>query len=189
MKLQSTPISDLYVLQKDVRFDARGQFCRLYGFDEIKSAGRFTTAFHVNSSTSLKSGTLRGIHFQYPPFAEEKIVSCVSGSIYDVAIDLRPNSPTRFHWFGLTLDPGNGLSLIVPRGFGHAFLTLEPSSTVIYVVSDGYSFEHESGILYNEALINIDWPITPAVFSEKDLLWKPLEDRISEMDRAFSSLL
>lgn len=185
MKLESTPIPDLFVLRKNVRLDNRGQFCRLYGLDEIEIAGRLTKAFHVNSSTSLKTGTLRGIHFQYPPFAEEKIVSCVCGSIWDVAVDLRPNSPTKFKWFGLTLTPENGLSLIVPKGFGHAFLTLEPNSTVIYVVSDGYSLEHESGILYNDALVNIDWPISPVVLSEKDLLWQPLCDRITEMDKAF----
>jgi dTDP-4-dehydrorhamnose 3,5-epimerase len=188
MQLESTQLSDLFILKKPVRFDKRGHFCRLYGADEIFSAGRSTKAVHVNSSTSLQAGTLRGIHYQYPPYAEEKIVSCVCGSIWDVAVDLRPNSPSRFSWFGTVLSPQNGLSLIVPEGFGHAFLTLEPNTTVIYVVSSVYSLSHESGVRYDDTLVDIAWPILPVVLSEKDLLWAPLEGRIKELDQGFARL-
>ena len=138
MQLLKTPIDDLFVLDRPIRVDERGYFARVYGFDELETAGRTTKAFHVNTSMSLEKGTLRGIHFQYPPYAEEKIVSCVTGSIWDVAIDLRPSSSTQFQWFGVELTPTNGKSLIIPRGFGHAFITLEPSTTVLYVVSTEY---------------------------------------------------
>jgi len=188
MHLEPTHISDLNVLRKPIREDERGVFCRLYADDEIKKVGRNTKAVHVNSSTSLKEGTIRGIHYQYPPFAEEKIVSCVHGSIWDVAVDLRPDSSTRFQWFGLELSPLNGLSLIVPRGFGHAFITLEPNATVIYAVSTCYSIEHESGARFDDPLININWPIKPSVLSPKDHSWLPLSGRINELNDKFNGL-
>ncbi len=188
MKLIETPISDLFYLERPVRRDDRGFFTRLFGQDEIAAAGRSIDAYHVNSSMSTTTGTLRGIHFQYPPYAEEKVVSCIAGSIWDVAVDLRPNSPTRFQWFGIELTPSNGLSLIVPKGFGHAFITLEPNTTVIYVVTSPYRLSHESGIRYDDSKIDISWPITPSVLSPKDLSWPPVNGRLDEFTERFSEL-
>jgi dTDP-4-dehydrorhamnose 3,5-epimerase len=167
--------------------DERGIFSRLFAQDEMLAAGIPTKAIHVNSSISKQVGTLRGIHFQYPPFAETKVVSCISGAIWDVGIDLRPNSATRFKWFGLKLTPSNGLGLIVPEGFGHAFITLEPNSIVVYVVSETYSLETESGIRYDDPKLGIDWPIKPTVLSDKDKSWLPLSSRIDELDNRFSN--
>jgi dTDP-4-dehydrorhamnose 3,5-epimerase len=185
MDIKSTPIDGLFVLHRPVRRDERGFFSRLFGEDEIEKAGRPTKAVHVNSSTSVKPGTIRGIHFQYPPYSEEKIVSCVSGAIWDVGIDLRPDSPTRFQWFGATLTPENGVSLIVPEGFGHAFITLEPNSTVAYVVSAIYSINHESGLRYDDPTLGIKWPINPTVLSEKDRSWGLIENRLDEINAGF----
>lgn len=185
MHLEKTPLSDAYVLHKPVRKDERGQFCRVYGADELENAGLKCNAVHVNTSTSVKKGTLRGIHFQYPPYAENKIVSCISGSIWDVAIDLRPNSATRFKWFGVELNPDNGKSLIVPEGFGHAFITLKENTTVIYVVSQVYSFENEGGARFDDKMLKIDWPIKPTVLSDKDQKWPSIEQRIEEFDNRF----
>ncbi|WP_159784573.1 dTDP-4-dehydrorhamnose 3,5-epimerase family protein [Sodalinema gerasimenkoae] len=186
MKLESTPIEELFVLHRPVRRDERGFFSRLFGADEIAAAGRPTEAVHVNSSTSVTVGTLRGIHFQYPPHAEAKIVSCAAGAIWDVGIDLRPSSPTRFQWFGIKLTPMNGVSMIIPEGFGHAFITLEPNSTVIYVVSAAYAPSHESGARFDDPVLGIKWPIKPRVLSEKDLAWGSLTDRIDELDTRFA---
>jgi len=116
---------------------------------------------------------------------EAKIVSCVSGAIWDVGIDLRPGSPTRFQWFGTELTPENGVSLLIPEGFGHGFITLEPNSTVVYVVSATYAFDHESGIRYDDPTLGIDWPAVPQVLSEKDLQWGPVVERIGELDACF----
>ena len=116
MKLEETPIEDLYVLHRPIRKDERGSFSRLFGEDDIAKAGRPTNIVHVNTSTSVEAGTLRGVHFQYPPFSEAKVVACTSGSIWDVGVDLRPDSPTRFQWFGEVLTPENGKSMIVPEG-------------------------------------------------------------------------
>jgi len=185
MRLEATPIDGLFVLHKPVRRDERGIFCRLFGADEVAAAGRPTEAIHVNSSTSVATGTLRGIHFQYPPYAEAKIVSCVAGAIWDVGIDLRPDSPTRFKWYGTMLTPSSGLSMIIPEGFGHAFITLEPNSTVVYVVSAIYAPNFESGIRYDDPLINIDWPMHPSVISDKDRSWGLIENRIEELGNGF----
>ena len=116
MKLESTPINDLYVLRRPVVEDSRGHFTRLFAAEGIAQAGRPTQAVHINTSTSLQTGTIRGIHFQFPPYSEAKIVACTSGSIWDVGIDLRPGSPTRFQWFGTELTPQNGLSMVIPEG-------------------------------------------------------------------------
>jgi dTDP-4-dehydrorhamnose 3,5-epimerase len=186
MKLETTPIADLFVLHRPLRKDDRGTFSRLFGEDDIAVAGRPTKAMHVNTSTSKQTGTLRGVHFQYPPYSEAKVVACTAGSIWDVGVDLRPDSPTRFQWFGVVLTPDNGKSMIVPEGFGHAFLTMEPNSTAVYVISSIYAPEHESGISFDDPLLNIDWPIEPTIISEKDRAWGPLKNRIQELDRGFN---
>ena len=189
MKLQTTPIPDLFILQRPIRSDDRGTFTRLFGVDEVAIAGRPTKAMHVNTSTSSLKGTLRGIHFQYSPFAEAKIVACTAGAIWDVAVDLRPLSSTRFQWYGAELTPDNGLSMVVPEGFGHAFVTLMPNTTAVYVVSEIYSPSHESGLRYDDQKLAIDWPVEPVVVSKKDLSWGPLEQREDEINSGFSDPL
>jgi dTDP-4-dehydrorhamnose 3,5-epimerase len=188
MKLEATPISDLFVLHRPVFHDARGQFTRLFAAEGIAKAGRPTQAVHVNTSTSVEAGTLRGIHFQFPPHAEAKIVACTAGAIWDVGVDLRPGSPTRFQWFGTTLTPDNGVSMVVPEGFGHAFITLEPNSTAVYVVSEVYALDHESGVRYDDPKLNIAWPVTPSVISDKDRSWGAITDRIDELTCGFDQI-
>ena len=185
MKLESTPIKDMFVLHRAVHKDSRGQFTRLYAAEGLAMAGRPTDAIHVNTSTSTQVGTLRGIHFQYVPCAEAKIVACTAGAIWDVGVDLRPESPTRFQWFGAELTPENGRSLVIPEGFGHAFITLEPNSIAVYVVSAVYAPEFESGIRYDDPALAIEWPRQPSVVSDKDLDWKAVKDRIGEFDFGF----
>jgi dTDP-4-dehydrorhamnose 3,5-epimerase len=188
MKLDATPLKDLFVLHRPIRRDERGIFTRLFGSDEIASAGRPTNAVHVNTSTSTEVGTLRGVHFQYPPYAEAKIVACTAGAIWDVGVDLRPASPTRFNWFGAMLTPENGVSMVIPEGFGHAFITMELNSTAVYVVSAVYAPQLESGLRFDDPRLGIQWPITPTVISEKDRGWGLLENRIPELDKGFEQL-
>lgn len=185
MKLEPTPITDLFVLHRPIRQDERGAFSRLFGEDDIAAAGRPTNAVHVNTSTSKKAGTLRGIHFQYPPYSEAKVVACTAGAIWDVGVDLRPGSPTKYQWFGAILTPENGQSMIVPEGFGHAFITLEPNSTAVYVISSVYAPEHESGLRFDDPMLKIKWPIEPTVVSEKDNDWGLLEHRMNKIDAGF----
>jgi len=188
MKLETTPIKDLFVLHRSVQKDSRGQFTRLFAAEGLASAGRPTEAVHVNTSTSEKAGTLRGIHFQYPPYAESKMVACTAGSIWDVGVDLRPGSPTQFQWFGINLTPDNGLSMLIPEGFGHAFITLEPNSTAVYVVSAVYAPDHESGIRYDDPALAIEWPIKPTTLSDKDLSWGQVKLRLDEFKSRLSIL-
>ena len=101
-------------------------------------------------------------------------------------MDLRPNSPTKYQWFGEVLTPDNGKSLIVPEGFGHAFITLEPYSTVVYVISAIYRPEYESGLQFDDPMLNIEWPLQPSVVSEKDRSWGMLEDHMNEIDQGFA---
>jgi dTDP-4-dehydrorhamnose 3,5-epimerase len=185
MKLESTTIDGVSLLHRKIHQDERGTFTRLYADDELAAIGHPTKAMHINTSTSVSAGTLRGIHFQYPPYSETKVVSCVSGAIWDVAVDLRPDSETRFQWFGETLTPKNGTSLIIPEGFGHAFITLEPNSTVVYIVSAPYAIEYESGARFDDPIIGINWPLEPVVMSEKDKTWEMLVNRIDEIDSKF----
>ena len=112
-------------------------------------------------------------------------MACTAGAIWDVGVDLRPDSPTKYQWFGEVLTPDNGKSLIVPEGFGHAFITLEPNTTAVYVISSVYALDHESGLRFDDPMLNIDWPIEPTVVSEKDKSWGLLEDRIQEIDKNF----
>jgi dTDP-4-dehydrorhamnose 3,5-epimerase len=187
MTLEPTKIEGLFVLHRSLFRDQRGTFTRLFGADEIADAGRPTNAVHVNTSTSLEVGTLRGIHFQYPPYAEAKVVACTAGAIWDIGVDLRPDSPTQFQWFGSILTPENGLSMVIPEGFGHAFITLELNSTAVYVVSAPYAPKHESGIRFDDPTLAIEWPITPKVISEKDRAWESIEMRMKELKNGFSS--
>jgi dTDP-4-dehydrorhamnose 3,5-epimerase len=185
MKILKTPIEDLLILQRDVVIDRRGFFTRIYGKEELRQLGRPTEAIHINSSTSISKGTLRGIHFQYPPYAETKIVSCMNGAIWDVGVDLRPNSGTRFQWFGIDLTPSNGISLIIPEGFGHGFITLQSNTTVAYVVSSEYSLKNESGIKFDDPRLGINWPISPNIVSDKDNSWDLIDNRLLELDLNF----
>lgn len=185
MKLKPTPLEGMFLVDRPIMLDQRGKFTRLFGEDEIEIAGRPMKAVHVNSSTSELAGTLRGLHFQYPPFAEAKLVSCVAGSVWDVGVDLRPNSPTRFQWFGAELNPEKGLSLLIPEGFAHGFLTLEPATTLVYVVSERYAPNVESGARFDDPTISIKWPVPPQVLSAKDEAWPPLSDRLGELEMGF----
>ena len=187
MELEKTKIEGLFLMHRPIRGDTRGYFTRLFGEDEISKAGRPTKAVHVNTSMSKDVGTLRGIHLQYEPYCETKVVSCLVGSIWDVAIDLRPESPTRFEWFGVNLTPDNGKSLIIPEGFGHAFITLEPNTSVVYVVSNTYALHRESGFRFDDPDLNIKWPIKPTVISDKDIAWGKVADRLEELNEGLKT--
>ncbi len=185
MELENTPIDGLYIVHQKVVKDNRGVFRRLFAEDDLALAGRATRAIHVNTSTSILSGTLRGLHFQYPPFSETKIICCTAGKLWDVAVDLRPGSRTRFHWYGITLSQDKPTSFLVPEGFGHGFITMEPNTTILYFVSQSYSPSHESGIKFDDPLLSINWPIAPTIVSDKDMGWARLEDQKADIDLRF----
>lgn len=139
--------------------DDRGWFMETYSQKKFQSFGVDYDFVQDNHSLSKPVGTVRGLHFQTPPFAQAKLVRCLRGKIFDVAVDIRKGSPTYGNWVGAELSGANANQLLVPVGFAHGFMTLEPDTEVAYKVSDIYSPENDGGILWNDADIGIDWPL------------------------------
>ncbi len=168
MKFNPTPLADAYTIDLEKREDERGFFARFFCVNEFDKLGLDKNVVQINNSLSKDKGTLRGIHYQLAPKAETKIVRCIKGSLYDVIVDLRPNSPTFLKWFGATLSAENRTMMFVPKGFGHAFLTLEEDTEALYLVTEFYAPEHERGMRWNDPKIGIEWPIEPVIISDKD---------------------
>lgn len=150
--------------------DDRGFFCETYNASAWNEAGLSFNFVQDNHSLSRDVGTVRGLHFQSKPFAQDKLVRVVRGRILDVAVDLRQSSPTFKHYFAIELSQENWKQLFIPVGFAHGFVTLDPDTEVLYKVSNFYSPAHDFGIAWNDPEINIDWPIkqTMAILSQKD---------------------
>ena len=167
------------ILIKPKKFaDARGFFSETYSKPAFTAADIAIEFIQDNHSRSAKVGTVRGLHFQSPPFAQDKLVRVVRGRIYDVAVDLRKGSATFGQHVGAELSADNWAQLLVPIGFAHAFMTLEPDTEVIYKVSNTYAPKHDHGILWNDPDLAITWPTmgeTPTL-SDKDRLLPRLKD-------------
>ncbi|MBB5745308.1 dTDP-4-dehydrorhamnose 3,5-epimerase [Brevundimonas variabilis] len=181
-KFEVTPtaISDVKVIKPRAFEDPRGYFMETYTRSELVPLGVDQVFVQDNQSLSRDIGTLRGLHYQLPPFAQDKLVRCIRGRIWDVAVDIRRSSPTFRQWVGVELSADNRLQLLVPVGFAHAFLTLEPDTEVVYKVSAGYSAAHDAGIRWDDPDIDIDWPLPSSqpVLSAKDGVLPALSDAI-----------
>lgn len=163
--------------------DARGFFSETWKRSALAEHGIDLDFIQDNHSLSAAVGTLRGIHYQAPPMAQDKLVRCTRGRVFDVAVDLRTGSPTRGHWVSLILDAATGNQILVPKGFGHAFQTLEPDCEVQYKVTAPYAPECDRSIRWADPAIGIDWPLAvdPEFLSAKDRS-APL---LSEQDTGF----
>lgn len=139
--------------------DPRGWFTESWNRSRFENAGIRADFCQDNHSYSALSGTLRGLHFQRPPFAQAKLVRCLQGRIFDVAVDVRPASPTFKHWVGLELSAAEGNQLYIPAGYAHGFLTLEENCEVAYKVDQYYAPEADGGIIWDDPDIAIDWPV------------------------------
>jgi dTDP-4-dehydrorhamnose 3,5-epimerase len=151
--------------------DTRGMFARLYCPDEFTRAGIEFTSVQINLSRNTQRHTLRGMHFQDAPFAEAKVVRVVRGSIYDVVLDLRPESVTYRRWTAATLTAEAGNALFIPEGCAHGFLTLVPDTDVLYQMGRPYTSGHARGVRWNDPAFAIAWPADPAVIDDKDRGW------------------
>jgi dTDP-4-dehydrorhamnose 3,5-epimerase len=167
-KFFDTPLNGLKIIQKKPIEDNRGFFSRFYCAESFSVAGAECQVKQINHSYSRKKGTLRGMHYQEPPFAEVKYVSCIKGSIFDVAIDIRKDSPTFLHWYGEVLSDSNQKSLLIPQGFAHGFQTMVDDCELIYVVSNPYNSTSEHALNPFDARLNVEWPLTVTDISEKD---------------------
>ena len=168
MIFNETSLKGAYVVEVDKLKDERGFFGILWCEKEFKRHNLKSYIVQSNVSLSRKKGTLRGMHFQKHPFQETKFVRCTKGSVYDVIIDLRPDSITYKKWFGVELSESNHRMIYVPENFAHGFITLEDNSEVYYLVSQFYNHENEGGLRYNDSEIQIDWPIEISEISQKD---------------------
>ena len=163
-----TSIDGLKVVQRKPIADDRGFLSRLYCDDGFKLIGVNKTVCQINHTLTNKMGAIRGMHYQLPPFAEVKLVSCIRGEIFDVAVDLRKNSPTYLKWHAEILSAENQRSLLIPLGFAHGFQTLTANCELIYLHTAPYSKEHERGLNYADKMININWPLEIVEISERD---------------------
>jgi dTDP-4-dehydrorhamnose 3,5-epimerase len=186
MLVKNTEISGLVILEYKRSEDDRGFFSRLFCEEELRAAGLEAGCSQINVSFSNYLHTLRGLHFQYPPHAEAKTITCITGAIYDVAIDLRANSTTFLESVGVYLNEGENRSLHVPPGLAHGFLTLKPATRVFYATSTPYAPLSEDGVRFDDPLIDVAWPSRPAVISNKDGEWPPLEPRVESIIRRFN---
>lgn len=169
MRFISTGLEGAYLVELEKRGDDRGFFARFFCTREFTQMGLEANFVQVNNSLSAHRGTLRGMHYQLAPKSEAKLVRCVRGSMYDVILDLRKDSPTFGHSFGSELTAENRLMMYVPKGFAHGFITLEDNSEALYLVSEFYDPQQERGIRWNDPQFNLKWPFTPAVVSDKDM--------------------
>lgn len=148
--------------------DSRGWFARTYCKKEFEQVGHQQEWVQLNHSFSSQKGTVRGMHFQQAPFTEIKMLRCIAGSVYDVIIDLRKDSPTFLKWFGTELSAQNKKMLYIPAGFAHGFQTLTDDAELIYHHTEFYTPSAEAGIRYNDNAINIAWPLAVSEISERD---------------------
>jgi len=163
-----TPLEGLYVVERRPIEDQRGFFCRLFCAEEYKSAGFNKSIVQINYSYTVKKGTVRGLHFQYPPYAETKIVGCLRGEVFDVAVDIRKGSPTFLKWHGEILSAVNQKSLLIPEGFAHGFQTLTEGCELIYLHSAPYCVEAEGALHVNDPRIGVFWPVPVTDISDRD---------------------
>lgn len=168
MKFIETEIKDVYIVEQEKLSDHRGFFARTFCTNEFADEGIDFTVVQCSVSYNKKRGTLRGLHFQKKPHEEAKIVSCIKGRIYDVAVDLRLGSTSCNRWVAVELNENNNRSLYIPKGCAHGFQTLTDDTTVYYQMNEFYHPESAAGILYNDPTLQINWPLEETIVSEKD---------------------
>jgi len=176
-------IPDVVLIKPKVFGDDRGFFMETYKKSDFERAG-IKGEFVQDNHSKSRYGVLRGLHYQKEPYTQAKIVRCIKGVIYDVAVDLRKNSPTFGKYIGVILSEYNKYMLYVPRGFAHGFLVLSGEAEVVYKVDNEYAPDYEGGLIWKDPDVNIPWPIEDPILSEKDQKWPTLRE-LMERDELF----
>lgn len=176
MHVQTTCISGAYIIEPDLSSDERGVFARTFSSKEFEEIGLESNLDQCAISFNPNKGTLRGLHYQLPPFQEVKMVRCSRGAIYDVILDLREDSPTFKTWFAKELNEENLELLYIPGGCAHGFVSLVDCSEVFYQIAGSYNPEFARGVLWNDPAFAIDWPIEPLLMSKKDRECPPYKE-------------
>ena len=168
MKFVPTPIAGVVRVEAEPHTDDRGLFARLHCPEEFAAAGIDFAPAQTSLSRNPKAGTLRGMHFQAAPHAEAKLVRVTRGRVFDVAVDLRPDSPTYRQWTGAELSAENLVGLYIGAGMAHGFLTLEPDTDVVYQIAPAYRPGHDAGVRWDDPAFGIAWPMAPVLISARD---------------------
>ena len=168
MQFIETPLLGLYIINYTKFEDERGFFARTFCKKEFSQIGFNKEYVQLNHSFNVKKGTVRGLHYQKMPFSESKLIRCIQGRVFDVAVDIRQNSPTYLQYFSIELSADNMSAIFIPNGFAHGFQTLEENSSLIYHHSEYYTTEADAGLRYNDPCINIKWPLPVVNLSVKD---------------------
>lgn len=175
MIFTETKLKGAFIIDLELRADDRGAFARTFCMKEFEAHGLKSSVAQCNLSYNYKAGTLRGMHYQIPPAAETKLVRCTKGAIYDVIIDLRPDSPTYLQHIGVELTEDNHRALYVPELFAHGYQALTDGAEVAYQVGEFYTPGYERGIRYDDPTFKIEWPMPITVISDKDAAWPAFE--------------
>jgi dTDP-4-dehydrorhamnose 3,5-epimerase len=183
-----TKLKGAFVIDLDRKQDARGFFARAFCQEEFKAHGLKPLIAQGNVAHNIRKGTIRGMHFQFPPAAETKLVRCTRGAILDFIVDLRPESPTYLQHVVVDLNEDNQRALYVPERFAHGYQTLHDNTDTSYSVGEFYSPANESGILYNDPRLGLRWPLPVTVVSEKDQKFARFEEAESEIKRRMSAI-
>jgi len=168
MKIKQTPLQDAFVIEPEPFRDDRGLFARVFCQQELRDILHDKNIVQINHSLTRQKGALRGMHFQYLPKSEIKMVKCLRGSVFDVMIDLRQDSSTLLKWHGEVLSSENMKMMYIPEGFAHGFQTLEENCELLYFHTEFYSPEHEGGVRYDDPAVNISWTLAATDISAKD---------------------
>ncbi|MFI9306729.1 dTDP-4-dehydrorhamnose 3,5-epimerase [Streptomyces triculaminicus] len=174
MLVHATPLEGAALIELKRLEDDRGFFARSFCREEFEAAGLEPAVEQCNVSFNHRRGTLRGFHYQLAPNAEAKTIRCIRGAVYDVIVDLRPDSPTYLRHFGAALTAENRLAMHVPRNFAHAYLTLTDGAETLYQVSAAYTPGAERGLRWDDPALGVEWPVPVEVVSAKDAGWPPL---------------
>ena len=177
MEIIETPIKDLVIIKPRVFEDARGFFCETYNEERYQAAG-IKQHFVQDNQSKSSYGVIRGLHFQLAPYSQAKLVSVSVGAVWDVAVDLRRNSPTFGQWYGVELTAENHLQFLIPQGFAHGFSVLSETALFTYKCDNLYHPEVDGGLMFNDPDLNIDWkiPVDKAIVSDKDMKHPFLKD-------------
>jgi dTDP-4-dehydrorhamnose 3,5-epimerase len=181
-----TELPGAFVIDLERREDSRGYFARAFCQNELAEQGLKPVIAQANVAFNIAAGTLRGMHFQYPPKAETKIVRCTRGAIIDIIVDLRPESSTYLQSVSVELNEDNGRALYVPERFAHGYQTLVDRTETSYQVGEFYAPETEGGLAYDDPRLGLEWPLAVAVISDKDAQWEPLDVVEPELRRRMS---
>lgn len=176
MMFEEQSIEGCYLIKRNIPRDNRGYFSRLVDTDEFRSNGLNSEFVQISVSRNYKKGTLRGLHMQIMPSAEEKLVCCVDGEVFDVCVDLRKDSDTYLKYCSAILSEENGEALYIPKGCAHGFISLKDETRLIYFMTAAHDPEAERGYRWNDPVFSIKWPVDPETISDKDNTWPLMRD-------------